>query len=97
MKKTKTGFIGDKIKGVDMAFSMNGPARENVLQPKQYRIGIDTFTRAKKTMSKERLIGFCQGNIDKYIWRDKDSDLDDLYKARDYIDLWIETLKKDNK
>jgi hypothetical protein len=80
MKKTKTGFIGDKV----------------ITKPKQYRIGIDTFTRAKKTMSKERLIGACQFNCDKYLWREKGSDLDDLYKARDYIDLWIETLKKDN-
>jgi hypothetical protein len=81
MKKTKTGYIGDKV----------------VTRPKQYQIGIDTFTRAIETMSTERIIGFCQGNIDKYIWREKGSDIDDLYKARDYIELWISILQRDSK
>lgn len=62
-------------------------------KPEQYKIGIDTFDRMKANASKEELIGFCRGNIDKYAWRKKGCDLEDLNKAKDYIDLWIWTLE----
>ena len=44
-------------------------------------------------MSPEGILAFCIGNIDKYIWRDKGSDLEDFKKARDYIDLAIKTME----
>ena len=61
-------------------------------KPKQYRIGIDTFERAKANASRDELIGFCKFNIDKYIHRKKGSDELDLIKCQDYIDLWLWTL-----
>lgn len=71
------------------------PSGVDYSKPKQYQIGIDTFERAKATMSRDELIGFCKGNVDKYCWRVKGCDKEDLAKAKDYIDLWIWTL--DNK
>lgn len=64
-----------------------------VLKPTQYQIGIDTFERCKETMSREQMIGFCKGNVDKYIWRNKGCDAQDLVKAKDYIDLWLWALE----
>ena len=62
-------------------------------KPKQYQIGIDSFERMKANATKEEIIGACKLNIDKYIWRNKGSDIEDLKKAKDYINLWIETLE----
>jgi hypothetical protein len=58
-------------------------------KPKQYDIGIDTFERMKANCTKEEIIGGCKLNIDKYVWRKKGSDKEDLKKAKDYIDLWL--------
>ena len=44
-------------------------------KPKQYDIGIDTFQRMEANCSKEEILAFCKGNIDKYNWRKKDQDL----------------------
>jgi hypothetical protein len=66
-------------------------------KPEQYQIGIDTFERMKANCTNEEIIGACKLNIDKYIWRKKGSDIEDLKKAKDYIDLWIGLLEgKDN-
>jgi len=43
-------------------------------------------------------LDFCEGNVVKYIsrWRDKDKNgLDDLLKARHYIDFLIERVRDD--
>jgi hypothetical protein len=69
---------------------------EKMTRPEQYRIGIDTFERMKANCTDEEIIGACKLNIDKYIWRKKDSDIEDLRKAKDYIDLWIEILEGSN-
>jgi hypothetical protein len=64
-------------------------------KPLQYQIGIDTFDRIKSNSSYDEIAGACKLNIDKYIWRVKGSDREDLLKAKDYIDLWIWAI--DNK
>lgn len=61
----------------------------NKLKPKQYDIGIDSFERAKANMCKEEIIGACKLNIDKYTWRKKGTDKEDLQKLKDYADLWL--------
>lgn len=63
-------------------------------KPPQYEKGIDTFRRARANLSTEGLLAACVFNIDKYIWRDKGSDLEDFKKARDYIDLAIQTMEE---
>lgn len=79
--------------GVEMHEEAYNKCIDSVLKPTQYQIGIDTFERCKETMNKEQLIGFCKGNVDKYIWREKGCDEQDLVKAKDYIDLWLWTLE----
>ena len=66
---------------------------EKNLKPKQYRIGIDSFERAKANMSKEKIIGACKLNIDKYTWREKGTDKEDVEKLKDYADLWLWALE----
>jgi len=61
-------------------------------KPEQYNVGIDTIERARQNMTQEELIGAYKFNIDKYIWRKKGSDKEDLIKAKDYLELWIEIL-----
>jgi len=63
------------------------------MKPKQYEKGIDTFDRMKVNATKEEIIGACKLNIDKYVWRDKGCDEEDLDKAKDYIDLWKWAIK----
>jgi hypothetical protein len=55
--------------------------------------GIDTFTRAKANMSKEHYISCLKFNIDKYNWRDKGQDQQDIDKIRVYLDEWENALK----
>lgn len=65
-----------------------------LMQPIQYQIGIDTFTRMEANCSKDDILAFCKGNIDKYNWRKKGSDLDDFKKIIDYANFAIKQLNK---
>jgi hypothetical protein len=67
------------------------------MKPKQYRKGIDTFERMKANATKEEIIGACKLNIDKYVWREKETDAEDLKKAKDYINLWLSVIEKDEE
>lgn len=66
------------------------------MKPKQYSKGIDTIERAKSNLSSDGILAVCVFQVDKYIWRDKGCDLEDFKKARDYIDLAIETMESGN-
>ena len=61
-------------------------------KPKQYKIGIDTFTRAESNLTKEEIIAICKFNIDKYNWRKKDQDKEDFKKIIDYANWAIKNL-----
>ncbi len=63
-------------------------------KPKQYSKGIDTFQRADSNLTPEANLAICVFLVDKYIWRDKGSDLEDFKKARDYIDRAINIMEK---
>ena len=63
-------------------------------KPKQYDIGIDTFQRMEANCSKEEILAFCKGNIDKYNWRKKDQDLQDFEKIIEYAKFAIKQFKK---
>ena len=45
-------------------------------------------------MSKEELIGVLKFNTTKYVWRDKNDKLEDLEKAKHYIEMITEELNK---
>mgnify|MGYP002031093888 FL=1 len=58
----------------------------DVINPKYYKKGIET---TKYILSHD--MGFCEGNIIKYITRYKQKDgLQDLKKAKKYLQLLIE-------
>jgi len=63
------------------------------MKPKQYKKGIDTFKRANANLTPDANLAICVFMVDKYIWRDKGSDLEDFYKARDYIDRAIKIME----
>lgn len=65
-------------------------------KPKQYRHGIDTFTRAKENMSVEGIMAATVMTVDAYIWRDKGSDYEDFCKARDWLNFCIEAMENDH-
>jgi len=54
-------------------------------KPKQYAsLKTDTFKRMAEDASNEERIGFVRGNIDKYNWRNKGTDKEDLKKIIAY-------------
>lgn len=63
-------------------------------KPKQYQIGIDTFQRCEANMTKEEILACCKFNIDKYNWRNKGQDLEDLEKIIAYANWGIKQLKQ---
>lgn len=62
-------------------------------KPKQYQIGIDTFERCEANMTKEEILACVRFNIDKYTWRNKGQDLEDLEKIISYANWAIKLLK----
>lgn len=62
-------------------------------KPKQYQIGIDTFKRAEENMSLEERMACVKWNIDKYTWRDKGQDIEDLRKIIAYAEWGIKQLE----
>ena len=61
-------------------------------KPKQYQIGIDTFTRAEANLTKDEILAICKFNIDKYCWRKKDQDKEDFKKIIDYANWALKNL-----
>tara|TARA_R110000822_G_scaffold252133_1_gene378826 strand:- start:474 stop:674 length:201 start_codon:yes stop_codon:yes gene_type:complete len=66
------------------------------MKPKQYEKGIDTFQRMEANCTKEEILSFCKGNIDKYCWRDKGQDLQDFIKIIDYCHFAIKSITKND-
>lgn len=73
----------------------SGP--DNVKTPEHYTFGSVQLRDAwKACMSKEALCGLFKGNILKYIWRyEHKNGVEDLKKARQYLDWLIEELEED--
>lgn len=61
-------------------------------KPKQYQIGIDTFTRAEANLTKDEILAICKFNIDKYCWRKKDQDKEDFKKIIVYANWALKNL-----
>ena len=62
-------------------------------RPAQYSKGIDTFERMEANCSKDEILAFCRGNIDKYNWRKKGQDKEDLKKIIDYANFALKQIK----
>lgn len=54
--------------------------------------GIDTIARCKANMTLEQQKAICIFNIDKYTHREKEQNLADIAKVRDYLD-WLEEIE----
>lgn len=54
--------------------------------------GIDTIARCKANMSLEAQKEVCKFNIDKYTWREKGQNLQDIAKIKDYTN-WLEEIE----
>ena len=61
-------------------------------KPIQYQIGIDTFERAEANMIKEEILACVRFNIDKYNWREKGQDKEDLEKIIAYANWGLKQL-----
>lgn len=64
------------------------------VKPIQYQIGIDTFERIRNNGTYEEIMGFIKGNIDKYTWRNKGTDLEDFEKIINYCKFAIEIIEE---
>lgn len=60
-------------------------------KPTHYSKGIDTFARMESNCTKEECLAFAKGNIDKYNWREKGQDIEDLDKIIAYAN-WAKKL-----
>lgn len=72
---------------------------DNVNHPAHYASGgIETIQVIQSKMTAEMFEGFCVGNVIKYVTRyRKKNGVEDLKKARWYLDKIIETLSKTDK
>ena len=69
----------------------------DAVNPKHYKQGLVECIYAidSATTNKKGIIAVCTGNIIKYIWRCEDKNgLEDLYKAKWYLDKLIATKEK---
>lgn len=69
-------------------------AKRDNINPDYYGVGgIETFEFLKAKLSPSQLAGFCKGNVIKYLARaDNKGKVEDLKKARWYLDKLIEEL-----
>lgn len=63
-------------------------------KPEQYQIGIDTLDRMEANCTLDERMAFVKGNIDKYNWRKKGSDKQDLEKIIAYAKWGIKQMEK---
>lgn len=70
--------------------------KDNVERPSHYTQGkYETIDVVRETLGPEKFEGYCIGNIMKYIIRyPHKNGLEDLKKARVYLNWAIETLEK---
>lgn len=59
-------------------------------KPQQYNLGIDTFKRCESNMTRDEILVCCKFNIDKYNWRTKGQDKEDLEKIINYAKWALE-------
>ena len=70
---------------------------DNVTTPEHYTFGNVQLKDAwKACMSKEAFCGLLKGNVLKYVWRyEHKNGVEDLKKARQYLNWLIEELEED--
>lgn len=74
--------------------------RREVIKPKHYHDGVnvDPIWYGKEHFSHEEMKGFYKMNVIKYITRsDKKNGLEDLIKAKNYLEMLIENVENDDE
>lgn len=71
-------------------------ASNNVEHPSHYnKGGIECIDAIKASMDPADFLGFCKGNVIKYLWRYQyKGGLSDLKKAQTYLNWMLETIEK---
>ena len=74
--------------------SVSKKTDDNVNHPSHYTDGkIECIDAIESSMSKEAFIGYCKGNIIKYVWRyEHKGGVESLKKAKWYIDKLTEVI-----
>lgn len=72
---------------------------DTVMHPSHYcQGGIECIKAIEASMTPEEFQGYCKGNVMKYIWRFREKNgLEDLKKARVYLERMIESKEKQEK
>lgn len=75
------------------------PSTDAVNYPAHYTNGVvECIDAIQSSMSRPEFLGYLKGNVQKYIWRytQKDSPIQDLEKAKWYLERLLKELKNDN-
>ena len=71
----------------------------DAINPTHYKQGlIECISAIESAMTDEQFKGYLRGNVLKYCWRHENKGgLEDLHKAKWYLDKLIETTEKQTK
>jgi hypothetical protein len=72
------------------------PSEDQVNSPSHYNTGsIEAWDYIKDNLGDEAFVAYCDGTVKKYMhrWKYKEKPLEDLKKARAYLNKMIETLE----
>lgn len=74
---------------------------DNIDNPQHYKLNgldIESIDVVRSVLGKEKFIGFCKGNILKYLIREENKNgLEDVKKAQKYIDWLVEEMEGKNE
>jgi hypothetical protein len=89
-------FANAIMTGYDARESVDHKNKSAVDHPSHYQSTIECIDAIASSMSDEALLGFIKGNVIKYVWREGSKNgLEDLQKARWYLDWYIKRLEND--
>ena len=76
----------------DTAMKADKVSSDNPIRPNHYKEGgIEPIEYMRQKMSKEAFVGFCMGNVMKYVGRyEHKNGVEDLKKAQKYLEWGIE-------
>ncbi len=60
----------------------------------QSETGIECIAAIRAALGKEGFISYCRGNVQKYLWRDKNDRIEDWKKAQWYLNKMLEEVEK---
>lgn len=71
---------------------------DNVNHPTHYTGKVECIDALQASMSSEAFVGFCVGNVQKYVWRyHKKNGIEDLKKAQWYLNRAIAELSGESR